>query len=81
MIQNNLLLCQRNTYYFNETFADEELRTGNATLYGPAEGDLPESLEGVYRGADGLSASGVMLGYNPELCGAAASNVDPKALR
>ncbi|KAL8690312.1 MAG: hypothetical protein Q9224_004432, partial [Gallowayella concinna] len=39
-------LCQRNPYYFNETFAGETLRSGNVTLYGPTAGSVPSQLAG-----------------------------------
>ncbi|KAL8788633.1 MAG: hypothetical protein Q9213_001561 [Squamulea squamosa] len=80
-IQNNKLSCQRNTYYFNETFAEPKLRSGNVTVYSPPAGALPSALMGKYIGQGGYSASAEMVGYNPEPCKDAAANVDPKALQ
>ncbi|KAL8768199.1 MAG: hypothetical protein Q9209_005508 [Squamulea sp. 1 TL-2023] len=78
-IQNNKLLCQRNTYYINETFAEPKLRSGNVTVYSPPTGALPSALMGKYIRQGGYSASAEMVGYNPESCKHAAANVDPKA--
>ncbi|KAL8935689.1 MAG: hypothetical protein Q9216_005301 [Gyalolechia sp. 2 TL-2023] len=75
------LLCQRNTYYFNETFAEPKLRSGNVTLFGPLAGSVPRALAGRYVKQGGYSASGEIVGYNPETCEDAASNVDPKAVQ
>lgn len=80
-ILNNGLLCQRNPYYFNETFAEPRLRTGNVTVYGPPAGALPSKLAGRYVGQGGYSASGQMVGYNQESCASAAAKTDPKALQ
>ncbi|KAI4270847.1 MAG: hypothetical protein L6R38_007004 [Xanthoria sp. 2 TBL-2021] len=80
-ILNNQLLCQRNTYYFNETFAEPKLRTGNVTVYGPPAGALPTKLARRYVGQGGYSASGQMVGYNQESCESAAARTDPKALQ
>lgn len=71
--------CQRNTYYFNETFSAPVLRSGNATVYGPTAGAAPSGLAGVYTKAGGYSASGELIGYNAETCKIAATNTDPKA--
>lgn len=77
--------CQRNTYYFNETFANPQLGRGNVTLYSPA---LPASLTGggsagskQYDGVAAYAAVAEMVGYNPEDCATASKNVDPKALK
>ncbi|CAO1602148.1 hypothetical protein XANCAGTX0491_005779 [Xanthoria calcicola] len=80
-ILNNGLLCQRNPYYFNETFAEPRLRTGNVTVYGPPAGALPSKLAGRYVGQGGYSASGQMVGYTQESCASAAAKTDPKALQ
>ncbi|KAL8720652.1 MAG: hypothetical protein Q9225_002522 [Loekoesia sp. 1 TL-2023] len=72
-------LCQRNPYYFNETFAAPVLRSGNVTLYGPTAGSVPSALAGKYTTQGGYSASGENLGYNAESCASAAANADPKA--
>lgn len=74
-------LCQRNPYYFNETFAAPTLRSGNVTLYGPTAGNVPSALAGRYFAQGGYSASGEMLGYNAEACASAAANSDPKAFQ
>ncbi|KAL8857815.1 MAG: hypothetical protein Q9178_005715 [Gyalolechia marmorata] len=79
-ILNNQLLCQLNAYFFNETFAEPELREGNVTLYGPPAGALPSVLAGRYVRQGGLSAKAQMLGYNPEGCESAAARVDPRSL-
>lgn len=72
--------CQRNTYYFNQTFSDPVLRTGTATLYGPARGGaLPAALDNRYEGQGGFSASSVSVGFDVEDCKVAAANVDPNA--
>ncbi|ERF74214.1 hypothetical protein EPUS_03404 [Endocarpon pusillum Z07020] len=72
--------CQRNMYYFNQTFSDPVLRTGTATLYGPARGGvLPAALDKRYEGQGGLSASSVTVGFNVEDCEVAAANIDPNA--
>ncbi|KAL8730117.1 MAG: hypothetical protein Q9166_004316 [cf. Caloplaca sp. 2 TL-2023] len=77
----NNLLCQRNPYYFNETFAEPKLRSGNVTLYGPTAGAAPSALAGRYIKQGGYSASGEMVGYNPETCENAAARADPKAFQ
>lgn len=74
------LACQRNTYYFNETFAEPVLRSGNVTLYPPLAGSVPRQLGGRYARQGGFSASGEMLGTNQESCRDAADNVDPTAV-
>ena len=78
LILNNDL-CGRNTIYFNQSFSAPVLRSGNATVYGPLAGAAPSQLAGVYTNAGGYSASGVLVGYNPETCDVAAAKVDPKA--
>jgi len=72
-------LCQRNTYYFNQTFSDPVLRSGNATLFAPMAGAAPAALAGVYTGQGGYSASGENVGYNAEACASAAADADPGA--
>ncbi|KAL8995264.1 MAG: hypothetical protein Q9169_004970 [Polycauliona sp. 2 TL-2023] len=81
IILNNLLLCQRNPYYFNETSAEPQLRTGDVIVYGPPAGALPSKLAGRYPGQGGYSASGQMVGYNQEFCRSAADKTDPAALQ
>ena len=74
--------CQRNTYYFNETFAAPVLRSGNATLYGPAHaGAVPAALDNRYEKQGGYSVSAEMVGFNAESCESAAANVDPASLQ
>ena len=68
-------LCQRNLIYFNQTFTDPIFRNGTVTLYSPGG-----AFAGVYDGVQGYSASGEVLGYNPETCSSAAENTDPMAL-
>lgn len=70
-------MCLRNTIYFNETFANPELRTGKVTLYTPP---LPTGFGGVYTGVGGFSAQGETVGYGAESCASAVQNVDPAAL-
>lgn len=67
--------CQRNPIYFNQTFTDPVFRNGTVTLYAPGG-----AFAGVYGGAQGYSASGEMVGYNPETCASAAAKTDPMAL-
>lgn len=62
--------------YFNDTFADQQLRTGQATLYSPP---LANGFEGVYDNLGGFSAQGENIGYNPQDCADAAADVDPFA--
>jgi len=69
-------MLQRNTLYFNETFADPVFRTGRVTLYEPP---LPSGFGGVYEGAGGYGAFAENVGYNAESCDTAAMNVDPVA--
>lgn len=63
--------CQLNAYYFNETFADPILRTGDVTLYNPA---VPSALTGginkakQYTAVGGLSATAESVGFNPKAC-------------
>ncbi|KAL8706614.1 MAG: hypothetical protein Q9201_000361 [Fulgogasparrea decipioides] len=75
------LLCQRNLYYFNETFAAPVQRVGNVTLFGPTSGSVPKALAGRYVRQGGYSASGEMVGYNAESCESAAARSDPKAFQ
>ena len=67
--------CQRNPVYFNQTFTDPVFRNGTVTLYSPGG-----AFAGVYDHVQGYSASGELVGYNPETCSSAATNTDPKAL-
>ncbi|KAB8349537.1 hypothetical protein FH972_023563 [Carpinus fangiana] len=78
-------MCQRNAYYFNDTFANPQLGKGTVTLYSPA---LPNGLTGSATGAtaakqyDGVAAYaaiGQLVGFNPEDCATASRNVDPFA--
>ena len=74
-------VCQRNTYYFNQTFTDGQLRSGDVTLMPPLAGAAPKELGGVYAAQGGYSASAVNVGFNPEDCAIAAKNVDPVAVQ
>ncbi|KAL8631424.1 hypothetical protein Q9189_002846 [Teloschistes chrysophthalmus] len=73
--------CQRNTYYFNETFTNPTMRSGNVTLFGPTSGAAPKVLAKKYIKQGGFSASAELVGYNPEECKVASSRVDPYALQ
>lgn len=73
--------CQRNIYYFNNTFTEPVLRSGNATLVGPIAGNVPTALAGQYSIQGGYSASAEVVGYNAEPCISSAENVDPYALQ
>ncbi len=68
-------LCQRNENFFNQTFTDPVFRNGTVTLYEPGA-----AFAGVYDGTQGYSASGELVGFNPESCESAAANTDPEAL-
>ncbi|KAL9584226.1 MAG: hypothetical protein Q9212_002255 [Teloschistes hypoglaucus] len=74
-------LCQRNTYYFNETFTNPTMRSGNVTLFGPPAGAAPKVLAKKYIKQGGISASAELVGYNAELCKDASAKVDPMALQ
>ena len=76
LIQNNVVFCQRNPIYFNETFSDPVFRNGSVTLYEPGG-----AFQDFYTNVAGLSASGGSLGYaaNVETCQQAAANNDPNA--
>ncbi|KAF2090402.1 hypothetical protein K490DRAFT_9821, partial [Saccharata proteae CBS 121410] len=67
-------MCQRNTYYFNETFADPVFRVGTVTIYNdPAvPNNPPMSVTGTFSNVMGYGAIGENVGYNPEDCHAAA---------
>ncbi|KAL8744931.1 MAG: hypothetical protein Q9190_002883 [Brigantiaea leucoxantha] len=78
----SLMQCQRNTYYFNETFTKPVMRSGNATLYPrPVTGNVPAVIAGRYVRQGGYSASAQVVGYNAETCESAARNLDQKALQ
>ncbi|KAI9715305.1 MAG: hypothetical protein M1828_000905 [Chrysothrix sp. TS-e1954] len=62
--------CQRNTYLFNESFAEPAFRTGNVTLYSPPD---PSGVAGVHTNEAGYSACGEIIGFNPETCATAAA--------
>ncbi|KAL9118298.1 MAG: hypothetical protein Q9187_005159 [Circinaria calcarea] len=70
-------LCQRNPYYFNETFSRPIFTTGQVTLYQPAG---PAALAGIYTGQTGYSANAQAIGYTAQDCKTAAAMVDPAAL-
>ena len=72
-------MCQRNTYFFNQSFNDGVLRSGTVTLYNaPAD---PNGLAGVYKLQSGYSASAILVGFNVQDCKSAAASVDPSALQ
>ncbi|KAL8663177.1 MAG: hypothetical protein Q9202_004109 [Teloschistes flavicans] len=73
--------CQRNTYYFNETFTNPTMRSGNVTLFGPTAGSAPQVLAAKYIKQGGMSASAELVGYNAEDCKTASASIDPKALQ
>ena len=71
-------LCQRNNYYFNESFTNPKFVTGKVSLYEPA---LPAGFKGTYHSVDGYSGNAEQLGQNSETCKAAAANNDPTSLQ
>ena len=73
--------CQRNTLYFNQTFTDSRLRSGNVTLYPPLAGAAPAALGGIYVNQGGYSAAAVSVGFDVSDCATAARNVDPASLQ
>ena len=70
-------MCQRNPYYFNETFSRPTFTNGKVILYQPAG---PAVLAGTYTGLTGYSANAETIGYNAQDCKTAAAMVDPAAL-
>lgn len=69
--------CQRNGYWFNETFADPIPRTGQVTLYAQS---LPSQLAGTgavtYKDSvTAWSADGQVIGFLSESCANATKNV------
>lgn len=60
-------LCQRNPIFFNETYTDIIYRKGKVILYEPGG-----AFKGIYNDAPGFSGSGSTVGFNPQICAAAA---------
>ncbi|KAJ3536808.1 hypothetical protein NM208_g6567 [Fusarium decemcellulare] len=71
--------CQRNTIYFNETFADPKMAVGEVTLYHQILATPPAGLEGTYTDVYCYSANGQVVSSVGESCLDAAANMDPKA--
>ncbi|KAM0543477.1 hypothetical protein ACHAPJ_012275 [Fusarium lateritium] len=71
--------CQRNTVYFNDTFADPKMAVGEVTLYHQILVTPPAGLEGTYTDVYCYSANGQVVSGVGESCPAAAANMDPKA--
>ncbi|KAM0339567.1 hypothetical protein ACHAPU_010866 [Fusarium lateritium] len=71
--------CQRNTIYFNESFADPKMAVGEVTLYHQILATPPAGLEGVYEDVYCYTANGQVVSGVGESCPAAAANMDPKA--
>ncbi|KAI9671465.1 MAG: hypothetical protein M1831_004374 [Alyxoria varia] len=73
--------CQRNMYYFKETFTNPIMRNAEVTLYGPPAGAGPTSLAGIYKSDwnGGYSATGQTLGFNLQTCREAAAQFGPAA--
>jgi hypothetical protein len=70
-------MCQRNTIYFTEDFANPFFVKGKVTLY---PGPVPKAIAGTFQEVEGYSATGEEIGNNMEDCATAAGNVDPAAL-
>ncbi|SPJ75948.1 uncharacterized protein FTOL_05679 [Fusarium torulosum] len=83
LINNPQLLnnkkCQRNTVYFNDTFADPKMAVAEVTLYHQILGTPPAGLEGVYEDIYCYTANGQVVSGVGESCVAAAANFDPDA--
>lgn len=75
LILNNGM-CERNTYYFNGSFADPKYRTGDVTIY-PLSLPNQAPLAAAYTNQGGYSANAELVGYNMEDCATAAANLDP----
>lgn len=59
-------MCQRDLYYFNETFAQPVMRTGTVVLY--EMGFVGQELAGHFNDVGGYSANGENVGYDAESC-------------
>ena len=73
--------CQRNTVYFNETFAYPHMAVGNVTVYHEIADTPPASIAGIYTNVYCYQANGEGVSGIGESCEAAAAEVDPKALQ
>lgn len=71
--------CQRNTLYFNETFADPKMAVGNVTLYHQILATPPANIEGVYTNVYCYQANAEQVGSIGESCAAATAEEDPAA--
>lgn len=72
--------CQRNTVYFNESFADPKMAVGKVTLYSQLLGATPPaSIQGLYENVYCYQANGQLVSGVGEECAAAAANMDPAA--
>lgn len=71
--------CQRNTIYFNETFADPKMAVGNVTLYHQILLTPPAGLKGTYSNVYCYQANGVLVSGVGETCAVAAARMDPAA--
>lgn len=74
--------CQRNTQYFNATFANPQMAVANVTIYHEILDSPPAGLEGEYVNVYCYQANAELVAsYMQEPCGVAAANVDPVALQ
>jgi hypothetical protein len=72
--------CQRNTLYFNETFADPKMAVGNVTLYHQILATPPASVEGQYTNVYCYQANAELVAsIGGEDCHVAAAEFDPVA--
>lgn len=71
--------CQRNTVYFNESFAEPKMAVAEVTLYHQILATPPAGLEGVYQGVYCYTANGQVVSSVGESCPVAAANMDPTA--
>ena len=71
--------CQRNTLYFNETFAYPKMVVGNLTLYHQILLTPPASLEGKHTDVYCYQANAVGVSSVGESCKEAAARMDPAA--
>ena len=70
-------LCQRNTLYFNETFANPKMAVGSVTLYHQILSTPPAALQGTYNNVYCYQANAEQIGYARESCQSAVANQDP----
>ncbi|KAJ8112004.1 hypothetical protein OPT61_g5538 [Boeremia exigua] len=63
--------CQRNTYFFNESTAEVQYRSGEVTFGASSSGFgiTRGTLQGKYTGLQGMSACAQNVGFMPEKCG------------